>query len=165
MEQEQADTMCIPSTRKCERWQIFHSGPQRRASGLYRCLLRAGPAGPSPPLAGPAMPCTVRLMALWSQAANLSLSRNKPLRWQMSGIVPMLPFGVCGTWWHQLARVFWGNGLRFGPISAVKQGTRAVLCETENLGSASSLQWVCTHTEWEYVNWRAGSFNIFPCSP
>lgn len=30
-----------------------------------------------------AIPSTVRLMVLWSQAANFSLSRNNPLHWQM----------------------------------------------------------------------------------
>lgn len=47
-----------------------------------------------------AMPITGGLMALWSQAANLSLSRKMELL-RCSSL-----FGVCSTLGHQPARVF-----------------------------------------------------------
>lgn len=96
MEQGQEDTMCIPSTRKCERWQIIHSGPQRRGQqGYTNASFVPDRLAPQPLAGSPAIPYTMRLMVLWSWAANLSLSRNKPLHWQMSGIVPMLPCLEC----------------------------------------------------------------------
>lgn len=70
----------------------FTHGPSGGRAGLHSCLLGAGPAGPSLGLLQAARhPCTVRLMALGSPAANRSLSRNKPLHWQVRGTVPRLP--------------------------------------------------------------------------
>lgn len=83
------------NVKKC---QIFHSEPCMEGEWrLYSCHLTClGMTGPSShqPLTGTvAIPCTVRLMVLWSHAANFSLSRNNPLHWQMSGIwldVPLI---------------------------------------------------------------------------
>lgn len=140
MEQEQADTLCIPSARKWEKWQIFHSGPQRRARGLYCCLLRARPTGPSQPLAGLAMPCPSQGI----DGALVPRSQSQPL--QKHGIVAMLlPVRSVQHLRAPTSRGLLRKWLRFGPIFAVKQGTRAVLPEKAGLGSASSLQQDCTH--------------------
>lgn len=124
----------------------FTQGPSGGRAGLYCCLLRAGPAGHSQPLAEAAIPCTLRLMALWSQAANLRLSRNKPLHWWMSGIVPMFHFLECaapdGT--SQLGsskKMVWD----LGQFLLSKQGTRAVLLWDRKLGICL-LTAVCLYT-------------------
>lgn len=108
---------------------------------------------------------TVRWIVLWSQAANLNLSRNNPPHWQMSetGCSPHSNYAVPG--WHQVAGVLYGKWLEIWANFCCQPIVLGpCFCEVVNLWSVFSMLFLHKQNE-NMLTRKRTEFNVFPCSP
>lgn len=154
--------MCISSI--WEMWKMTHLSLSAldgvKALQLPPHLLKNGWSPSLQALIGSftVIPYTVRWMVLWSQAANLSLSRNNPLHWQMSKTGCSLHSDYAVPGWHQPAGVrkwleIWANFCCQHIVSG------PCFCEVMNLWSVFSKQ------NENMLTRKWTEFNVFPCSP
>lgn len=176
MKQEQQDTECIPSVG--EMWKMTKSFTQRcdtdrvKVLQLPHHLLRNSQAFPPVSLSQAASlhPTWIRLMVFWSQAANFSLSRNNPLRWQMSGIWHdvHLGFRLCCTWEVPASERPLGKLLEiFGQFLLSQQKIKTVgfFYKAMNLQSANWMWKVVHKRDGNMLTRKLSDFNVFNCSP
>lgn len=173
MKQEQQDTECIPSVG--EMWKMTKSFTRRcdtdrvKVLQLPHHLLRNSQAFPlaSPSQAASPHPTWIRLMVFWSQAANFSLSRNNPPRWQMSGIWHdvHLRFRLCCTWEVPASERPLEKLLGILDNFCCHDKIKTVFYKAMNLQSASWMWKVVHKRDGNMLTSKLSDFNVFNCSP